>query len=374
VSAKRNHLEPDAGRHGFTILELLVAAAVVGIAAVLIGEVFTQQNRAHVVVENVAETQQSVRALGDMLERDLRATGFLVPEEMAFCGIDTAALPDEIPDVLFLTDADALGDAIAPTSVPALGQVAQVMNSASVDGRGNGESLILDTLVPDGVAFYDLNGDGVGDSDFLFTAAPARSGGVIVWDRANPGGGVACGIIRGIAATTLTVDFAPNGLVAARATALGGLGADLVAVPAHVYRVQGTQLLRNEMLLAEDVEDLQFAAFFDVNDDGVVNCPGGPCAGPPFVSALEYPGSAGSIYRADAWNNADLRELRVSIVARTRAPDPQVLQNPLMARGQMQFQENRTPPVGGVAADGFRRRVTVLTAAVRNVGSRELGG
>jgi prepilin-type N-terminal cleavage/methylation domain-containing protein len=361
-------------QRGFTILELLVAAVMVGLAAVFIGEIFTQQNRAHVVVENVTETQQSVRALGDMLERDLRVTGFLVPEEMAFCGIDTAALPDTAPDVLFLTDADALGDAIAPNNVPALGVAARVLNGSSIDGRNNGESLILDTLAPDGVPFYDLSGNGVADSDFLFIPAPLRAGGVILWDRANPAAGVACGIIRGIGGTTLTVDFNPGGVGAARNTALGNPSSDILAVPAHVYRIDGTRLLRNEMLLAEDVEDLQFAAFFDVNGDGIVNCPGGPCAGPPFVSTLEYPGSEGSVYRADAWDHADLRELRVTIVGRTRAPDPQALNNADMARGTMQFQENRTPPPGGVAPDGFRRRVMVLTAAVRNVGGRELGG
>ena len=43
-------------------------------------------------------------------------------------------------------------------------------------------------------------------------------------------------------------------------------------MPGHVYQVNGqSQLLRNGVILAEDVEDLQFALFFDVDDDGVTD-------------------------------------------------------------------------------------------------------
>ena len=70
-----------------------------------------------------------------------------------------------------------------------------------------------------------------------------------------------------------------------------------MAVPAHVYWVNPNapngppQLIRDGMVLANDVEDLQVALFYDVDDDGVVSGldPGLPDY-PPH-SATEYPGS-----------------------------------------------------------------------------------
>jgi hypothetical protein len=133
-----------------------------------------------------------------------------------------------------------------------------------------------------------------------------------------------------------------------------------VAVPAHVYTVVNTQLLRDGMVLADDVEDLQFALFFDVDDDGVMD-----------GEAAEYPGSEnGNVYQTNLWDSTFLREIRVNIVVRTRNQDPDVLSNPAMARNEWQVTENRVAPGG---FDGFRRRVYTAVVRPRNVGLRPLG-
>ncbi|NIP93862.1 MAG: hypothetical protein GWO24_10570, partial [Akkermansiaceae bacterium] len=62
------------------------------------------------------------------------------------------------------------------------------------------------------------------------------------------------------------------------------------AIPAHWYKVENDQLFRDGRVLASGVEDLQFAAFFDLDDDGTVD-PG------------EAPGTAGEvIYTTNAWD------------------------------------------------------------------------
>lgn len=358
---------PQRGRRtpGFSLIELLVSLAVLGLISFFLTDLLVRQSRTYTVVDDVTETQQNLRAVTSLLERELRATGFLVPEGAAICGYDTGGTgtPDGIPDVLYVTDADALD----PAGITSLSAQAADVLSGYGDGDGI-ETLQLSSLVVDANPFYDLDGDGVADSDFLYTAAPARNGGVIVVDRNDPAAGAACGVITDInlGASTITVDFnvatvpnAPGGGGAApNGTPLGAGATDLVAVPAHVYWINpngangAPQLIRNGMVLANDVEDLQIALFYDLDEDGVMD-------------ALEYAGAAGQPeYQSNGWNNARLREARVTVVARTRSEDPNVLANPNLASSVTQGFENRAP---GVAADGFRRRSATVTVRPRNV-------
>jgi hypothetical protein len=182
-----------------------------------------------------------------------------------------------------------------------------------------------------------------------------------------------------VGTNTVTVDFnvatapnAPAGGAAPDGTLLGAGATDLVAVPAHVYWINPgaaggpPQLVRDGMVLANDVEDLQLALFYDVDDDGVVDGLDPDFTPPPAHSATEYPGSAAdnAEYAPGSWDNSELREVRVTVVARTRSEDPNVLANPELANSVTQGFENRAP---GAVADGFRRRALTLTVRPRNV-------
>ena len=339
-------------RHGFTLIELMIAMAVLLVVVAYLTEMLTRQSRAYTVVDQVTEAQQNLRAIGDLLERELRVSGFLVPEGAAVCGVDQT----NGSDVLYVSDSVALD----PGNENQLGIGASILGG--FNGTGGNEALTLDDVVIDGLAFYDTDGDGNADSDFLESVNPFRTGGVIVTDRDNPGRGVACGILTNVnpGADTIRVDFTSNGAAPAGTPLAGGGGGDLVAVPAHVYTVVNNQLLRDGMVLADDVEDLQFALFYDIDEDGEVTS-----------ENAEYPGSAGGqIYQSNIWDNSFLTEIRVNIVVRTRNQDADVLQNPGMAQGQWQLTENRIDPGG---FDGFRRRVHTAIIRPRNVGLRPLG-
>jgi prepilin-type N-terminal cleavage/methylation domain-containing protein len=350
---------------GFSLIELLVSMAVLGLVSFFLTEMLVRGSRTYTVVDDVTEAQQNLRAVTGLLERELRSTGFLAPEGAAICGWDTGGggTPDTGPDVLYVSDAEAL-DPAGVTSLTT--QAADVLSGFAGTGE---EDLQLSSLVVDANPFYDLDGDGLAESDFLWTTAPARSGGVIVVDRNNPERGAACGVITDIdvATNTVRVDFEANG-ASPGGTPLAAGAVDLVAVPAHVYWIQlglagQPQLMRDGMVLANDVEDLQIAMFYDVDDDGVVD---GAAAAPPFHSALEYPGSdaANAEYESGLWNNEQLREVRVTVVARTRGEDPDVLANPNLASSVTQGFENRQE---GTATDGFRRRSITLVVQPRNV-------
>jgi prepilin-type N-terminal cleavage/methylation domain-containing protein len=354
---------------GFSLTEMVVTLAVLGMVTLFLTELLVRQSRTYTVVDDVSEAQQSLRAVTGLIERELRMTGFMVPEAAVVCGWDmpAAAGSDQTPDVLYVTDAEA----IDPTDRSS----AELQGAAVLAGfTGVGiDAISVSSLVVDDDAFYDLDGDSIGDSDFLYSAAPQRNGGVIIADRANPERGASCGVITDLdpATNTIEVDFeivgAPNAPAAPGAADGGtplaalavGATADLVAIPAHVYWVDPgppPRLVRDGMVLANDIEDLQVAFFFDADGDG-------------SVDAGEYRGTlsglgAPYVYQSSAEDNRELREIQVTVVARTRGEDPDVLADPALANNVVQAAGNR---LAGVVADGFRRRAVTLTVRPRNV-------
>lgn len=321
---------------GFTLVELMVSAALVGVVVLYLTRTFTEQHESYQVVDQVTETQQNLRAISALLERDVRLTGYLVPEAAAVCGVDETT----DSDTLFVTDSNAAQRNGAASNE----------RGASVTSGYTGTSpdtLTLDDLAIDGQPTYDTDSNGVSDSDFR------PNGGVIIVDRKNAERGAACGVVTAvaIAAGTIDVDYA------AGAGNLGAAGPgsptpEIVAIPAHRYQINNTnQLLRDGTVLANDVEDLQIALFYDVDGDGVITS-----------AATEHPGSAGgNVYTPSAWDNRDLREVRVNFVARSRAEDAE------FSQGQFQSAENRDPIAGN---DGFRRRIFTASVRPRNVGTR----
>lgn len=318
--------------HGLTLVELMVA---VGILTIVVGgvmESFVVQNRAYTIVDQTTETQQNSRAVASLLEQDLRMTGFMVPEGAVACGLDAATSAGLLggSDVLYVTDPDP----IDPTD-QTMADLGATINS----GYNNSTvTLNLADLSVEGVPYYDTNGDGAADSDFRTGA------GVIVMDTSNPGRGTACGVIQDVlvAAKQLRVSF-DAGFPAA-----GGM--TLIAVPAHRYAVDDeNNLMRDDVAVVTDVDDLQIAYFIDANDDG-------------DEDPNEFKGDSAAVdYDAPGTNHSDLREIRFNLVMRSRTEDRE------FTEGYMQAKENRAA-VGG--NDGFRRRVVTASVKPRNLGFR----
>ena len=129
----------------------------------------------------------------------------------------------------------------------------------------------------------------------------------------------------------------------------------LVALSNSLQRERTAIKLLTE-LLVEHIEDLQVALFFDGDDDG-------------NIDAGEYRGirdGAGVVheYESGDEDHRELREVRVTVVARTRGEDPDVLANPALANSVTQAVENREV---GAVPDGFRRRSITLAVRPRNV-------
>jgi hypothetical protein len=303
----------------------MVSVSVVGIVTAAVTWMLAQQGRTYQVVDQVTEIQQNIRTIADLLEREARVTGFLVPEAAAFCGRDNTTAPD----IIFLTDSDSL--------MPGGGELGATIFSGF--SGTNSDVLNVDDVVLDGVPFYDTDGDSVPDSDFRPGA------GVIIVDSSNPGRGSSCGVVTDVSSNRIDVDYAIGGESI-------GTGGTLVAIPAHFYQINAnSELTRDGMVLSDGAEDLQVALFYDLDDDGVVDV------------NVEDPGAYGSniVYESDSWDNSTLREIRFNVVARTSARDANWTQ------GFFQATENRAPVAG---TDGFRRRVFTASVRPRNVGQR----
>jgi prepilin-type N-terminal cleavage/methylation domain-containing protein len=321
-------------RAGFSLLELMIAVGILSVVLAAVMQSFVVQNRAYTVTDQVVQAQQNLRAVSWLIERDIRMSGFMVPEAASLCALDQT----NAPDTLWLTDSEA----IDPSDQVRASLGAAVSNYALGTGA---QALIVDNVVVDGKPYYDTDGDGNPDADF------DKNHGVILADADDPARGTACGVVTAVKVGEVDVDFK---------TSLANLppfGDRVILVPAHVYAIaqaanQPPKLTRDGMPLATDVEDLQVSFFYDVNHDGKID------ADP----TKESPGAAGgNLYASSAWDNRDLREVRLNLVTRTRDSDRDNTQ------GMFQATENRVPIV---VTDGYRRRVRTTTVRLRNVGFR----
>jgi prepilin-type N-terminal cleavage/methylation domain-containing protein len=316
---------------GFTLIEMLIAMGVLAVVAVYLLETFTVNNRTYVAFDQTIEAQQNMRAIADLIERDVRHAGFMVPEGAAVCGIDST----NGPDTLYVSDYEAIdpGNDIVSYRGARItgGAVGNVSNGVVV-------ALVLDSVIIEPPsptrAAYDTNDDGTNDSDFQ------KNAGVIVMDRNDPGRGVACGRVEFVAAASDVI------VVKILSGTLGTLTgtANLVIVPAVEYGVAGGVMYRNGLRLARGVEDLQIAYLFDFNGSSEFR---GADGGPAYVAKNQ--------------SVEDLRQVRINFVARTRIEDPR------FDAGSFQALENRAEIVGN---DGYRRRVHTSTIMPRNLVNR----
>jgi type II secretory pathway pseudopilin PulG len=332
-------------RDGFTLSEVMVATATMGIVLFYVLRTFTTNHQAYVMIDQVSEAQQNTRAVASLLERDIRNAGYMVPAAAAVCGFDSV----DAPDMLFVSDSDAILPCCSPPEPTgtALNRSLSAGNLAAFTSTnpslGN-NSMTVDDVVLDEVPNYDTDEDGVADSDFQ------EGAGAILVDVGNPQRGVACGFVTDVSGTSsISVNFvsildSPVSLPVPE---------DLRLVPAHSYQVVSVdgipRLERDGRILAKDVEDLQFAWYYDDDRDGQIDGP------------LEVRGIPGTAYNPSAIDGNDLREVRFNVISRTRSDDPR---NPDSA-GTGQARENRDTAIPG--DDGRRRRVHTATVRVRNL-------
>ncbi len=337
-------------QRGYSLIEIMVATAILGVVMFGLMATFTANQKTHVTVDQVTVAQQNLRVVAEIIENDLRMSGYMVPGHAAVCLGDSGTGAD----TLYLSDADAILSVAEIQSQDSglLGSelgvpVTNISPGSSVGGSGT--TLVLSER------WIDLGSEG----DFAVGA------GVMVVDKNDSAGRVVCGTITSLtdsagAGTSLVVDFDT-----AAVTFGSGSTTEIAAIPALVYRIiepedGGTdryQLRRNGVLVANDVEDMQLVLFFDTDDDGVVE------AGEVEGDDGSMVGDGISIVHSPALaDGRALKQVRISLVISTEREDSDQ-RAPL---SQPQVTGNRDP--SSIAApDRKKRRVYQSTIRLRNV-------
>lgn len=305
---------------GFTLLEILVALALTGVASIYIYQAYISQHRSYVVQEDVTAMQQNARAAMFYMSRDLRMAGFgFGPNGVSFydgSGTDFLSAITSFntnPDRVDIIYADANVEAQITEPMPTS---SAEMNVSNTNGFQDGDFVI----VTDGVNASLLQITEVQDVALKLQHNPAV-------DNINPPGG------HNI--------FPPGGYgEGALVFKLRYVSYDIGAAdPEH------PQLRIDEdgpfgaglpQALAEDVEDLQLVYIFeDGGEDHRVDDGDGD----------------------DSNDSADIRAVRLSVLARTFRPDRQF-------NGAKPAVEDG--PAGG--PDHYHRRLLTEMCKVRNMG------
>jgi prepilin-type N-terminal cleavage/methylation domain-containing protein len=290
-------------RAGFTLVEVLIALAILGIVIAQAFAVFGAQHVTYTNTERSIEVQEDVRLIADAVIADVRMAGFMVPRIAGIASVDGG---NAAADAVCASDPEKMADAqVAAASA----RFDRAVLAAAV-GAGAGSAT---------VASLDVDSDG--NADF------AVGEGIIVADGTSSH----CATVTGVVGNA--VSFTPVTPAGFAATTTSGR-----AVPAVVYRVAGTDLMRNALRLASDVEDLQIEFGVDADSDGQ-------------IAAGEYQ------HDLNGDDPLDILALRVSVISRADREDDELI------TGGRPAAANRA----GGAADGFRRRRVTATVLPRNL-------
>jgi prepilin-type N-terminal cleavage/methylation domain-containing protein len=292
------------GTAGFSLIEVMAAIVILGIAMTAVFSTFLFQQQSYTTQVRVAEMQQNLRDATETISRDIRMCTYGIPINVNIVDneitsrflshLNSSTGPDEIY-VLYRYD----GDAAYPSFNVNLALGGSTVTLTSTAGFAAGDRILV----------YDAT-----NTDLVrVTAVPS--------------------------ATTLTL----QGGVASDYSAGGTLArvryaryfVDRTTDPAHPTLMLDKRNGQPPQPLADDIEDLQFQYSRDTNGDGLLEVTNDNVVG----------------------NASQVRQVRVLLLARSRITEKGWVDtgNRIMA--------DHTP---GAANDGYRRRRTEMVVDVRN--------
>jgi len=348
---------------GLTLIELMVAMAIVSIIIIGVVRVFGSSYQSYVTQNDVASVQQNIRVAKIFLEKDLRRIGYEMGEEFNWLGeplptfeFENGAGENE-SDRFLLRYVELVGGCGTPpggetpcSDLPQLhldvqfsgGQPlnAEIQEDLGADwGQDCGcGALVFDGEFPNFIGIIRSPDHKVSDT-FILTSVDSdlnKINGQIVANYNGPiadlsGEDFNNTILNDYPENSTIEFFSYDSLVAAQYYVLNGF------------------LWRNNERIAEHVEDMQFAFCGDFNNDGVANTED---AG-DWLDETDLTGG-GDLTEDD---RAKVRYVRVTLLGRTLK--------------EYQSLSSTRPTIEDHAGDGaqdhFRRRLLQVTVQLRNV-------
>ncbi len=368
---------------GFTMVELLVALAIFSVVIVGVIEVFGNSYKSYVVQDEIADLQQNLRMARSMIEQDLRMTGSGIGDSLSIMGDPILPITFENGGegesdkltINYVNWATGCGDAPTGTTLLACDELPMLTLSTKFlkdDQDKGGQSTnfevrqdMTDSLYAD----WDLGcycGGRIYEKPKLGFMA-------IVTDSEKPRSETF--VVTGVIPNSNKVQNGPNADYDLNnndnidkpdevfdnkllndfnaGSTIQFFHPEFAEAAVYELTTDGT-LLRNDVPIADNIEDLQFAFCGDFNDDKTADCP-------PDITKGEW------IYKDDDLDGGDLSEddrdkikfINISLLGRT-------------AKTHSNDLTSKRPELGdrkaGDSDDHFRRRLLQTTIQLRNMG------
>ena len=246
---------------GFTLIEVMSAMVILAIAMTGAYATFTFQHMSFTVQNRVAEAQQNLRTVLEIMGRDIRLAGYGIPASVNLPptlvipggdntirnirSVNSAVGPDEIY-ILYMYDMDST--APLPTATAAMGGVAPTLTVDTIAGFSNGDLVLIRN---------DVNAD-------MFEVTQTPAGGTLNFDV-----GGSANLYNSLTAHPLFPGYAAGDIVA-KARFIRyfvgtdpGTGRPALMVDRNTGPGQGQPL-------ADDIEDMQIQYGLDTDNDYVV--------------------------------------------------------------------------------------------------------
>jgi prepilin-type N-terminal cleavage/methylation domain-containing protein len=290
---------------GFTLIELMIALVMVAVITIQVLAMMSAQEHTYYAQKRALETQLDARLIADMVMRDVRGAGFMLPRTV---GISTRDGGNNGADVLCVSDPAAISETFLD------GATDRLAGAPLAAALGSQAQVQVDD------ADKDIDGDGT--DDFVAGSGIIISDGTQTW----------CARVDTLGLDQ--INFIP--------TISGGWVPTAAArvVPAVIYELDAGELRRNALLVSDGVEDFQVEFGVDTSGDGIIG--GG-----------EFP-----IHDLNASGSDSIQLVRVSVLTRTATADEE-----LTTPGRPGV-ANRN---ASGAADSFRRRLVTVGASPRNL-------
>lgn len=343
---------------GYTLVELLIAIVIGFVLISAATATYIAQNRSYIAQESVSEINTQSKIAHDLIANAIKGAGYGVPADMGqdtingFTtiiipvegGVDISSPADAITIVGGFRRVGELWPAGGGTIACPGGVVPMDANTIRIVYTGNAALDTVDRrfISIDGIDFLEVSSctlDGNGDCDANNDISLDRP---LLQDfpLLDTGGSTACDVGRPvylIEDVTFCVD-ANSTLRRIRRNA-------------DITNCAGIAGSDNDVI-AENIEDLQFAYAVDANNDGQID----------DLNSNNMLDGGDFINGSAVINDADIRAIRINILARAARPDVNYaglgLVNPLTI-------ENRTH---AATSDDFRRRWWQTLITMRNQG------
>jgi len=292
------------GTAGFSLIEVMAAIAILGIAMTAVFSTFLFQQQSYTTQVRVAEMQQNLRDAGEMITRDIRMCTYGIPSNVNIVDneitsrylkpVNSTSASDEI-SVLYRYD----GDAAYPSDNVNLAAGASTVTLTSTAGFAAGDRILV---------YNATNADMRRVATVSSATTLTLQGGVVT-------------------------DYSAGGTLAR--VRYARYFVDRTTDPAHPTLMLDRRNGQPPQPLADDIEDLQFQYSMDTNGDAAIEVVDNNVVG----------------------NASFVRQVHVYLLARSR-----ITESGWVEAGN----RNMADHLPGAANDGYRRRRTEMVVDVRN--------